>query len=690
MKKKITRILTATMLAVMMVFTAIPFASAATNNNALDETKKVSFTLNCSKPGYTFTVYKVAELKTTENPYKTGYDSLIPSISDEILSGKTSNVLSALDGLSSIPSTASTVGTFTTSATSVKKTFSSLAQGLYYIKATNFPAGVRSVTNSVVSLPYYNNGWVYSINDIDLATKVNDGDVVTGKTITNSTKDNVNFTDVSLGDTVNFEIKSSTAGSSEMKLKSYTVYDEMSAGLTLDKDSVKVALLNAQGGKVADLASTDYALNVTSEVDGKATTFNVALTNAYLQKKDFYAEGVTYTSVTYSAKLNKYAVAGKTGNPNTETKLVYSNKNGVESEVNGNTVYVYTFAVTVYKTDTSGNPLEGAGFDLFVSEEDGNTLTNEIATGVSDKTGKVTFYNSNKEEIKLASGKYYIVETKAPTGYNIYGKVIPVTIDVTYGATFVDGSYITNCPTDGTASVDVKDTKVVVPQTGGVGTVMFYILDNMKSPDGRKENFVKGIQEYRMMSMRTTSEKFDTTQNKLDSALKAYSQTHYMSEKLKLQKQINKLTTKKEKLMRKLKALDEWSAKFDAVKAMPDTEADNIINKSCQNIVDEFTTNPQALKKQADTIVSSTAKVIFEENYLKNAEMSIEDDYDSIDGIINNGNKQQEYEKLKEPEKKSERRTAPLSRNQIKQNANTIAHNEQQTNDKTKTQGQEL
>lgn len=217
-------------------------------------------------------------------------------------------------------------------------------------------------------------------------------------------------------------------------------------------------------------------------------------------------------------------------------------------------------------------------------------------------------------------------------------------------------------------------------------------FDNMKSPDGRKENFVKGIQEYRMMSMRTTSEKFDATQNKLNNALKAYSQTHYMSEKLKLQKQINKLTNKKEKLINKLKALDECSAKFEAVKAMPDKEADNIISKSCQNIVDEFTNNPQALKKQADTIVNSTAKVIAEENYLKNAEMSIEDDYDSIDGIINNGNKQQEYDKLKgsESEKKSERRTAPLSRNQIKQNANTIAHNEQQTNDKTKTQGQEL
>lgn len=212
----------------------------------------------------------------------------------------------------------------------------------------------------------------------------------------------------------------------------------------------------------------------------------------------------------------------------------------------------------------------------------------------------------------------------------------------------------------------------------------------MKSPDGRKENFVKGMQEYGTMAMRTTSEKFDTTQSKLDAAIKAYGQTHYMSEKLKLRKQIDKLTNKKEKLINKLKALNEWSDKFESVKTMPDKEANNIISKSCQNIVDEFTTNPQALKKQADVIVLSAAKAVTEENYLKNAEMSIEDDYDSIDGIINNGNKQQEYEKLKEPEKKSERRTAPLSRNQIKQNANTIAHNEQQTNDKTKTQGQEL
>ena len=466
-KNNVFKIFTAMAVAVLMIMSAIPFASAATNNNLLDTAKKVSITTKCAKPGYTFTVYKVAELKTTENPYQTGYTSLVPSISEDILRGKSSVVLAALDGIATMPSTASVVGTFTTSATSVTKTFSGLAQGMYYIKATNYPAGVKSVTNSVIALPYYNNGWVYTYKAIDLATKVNDGDVVTGKTITNSTKDNANYTDVSLGDTVNFEIKSSTAGSSTMKLKSYSVYDEMSAGLTLDKDSVKVALLNAQGGKIADLTTSDYTLNVTSEVDGKATTFNVAITNAYLQKNDFYARNAAYTSVTYSAKLNKYAVVGKAGNPNTETKLVYANKNGVESEVNGNTVYVYSFAVTTNKIDTNGTP-----------------LTNAIAAGTSDKTGKVTYYNTSKEEIKIASGKYYIVETKAPTGYNIYGKVIPITIDVTYGAAFTDGSYITNCPTDGTVSIDVKDTRLFFPQTGGAGTAMFYVIGSALAISG--------------------------------------------------------------------------------------------------------------------------------------------------------------------------------------------------------------
>ena len=43
----------------------------------------------------------------------------------------------------------------------------------------------------------------------------------------------------------------------------------MSAGLTLNKSSFKVTLVDAKGAKVADLTKgTDYKVNVTSEGEG--------------------------------------------------------------------------------------------------------------------------------------------------------------------------------------------------------------------------------------------------------------------------------------------------------------------------------------------------------------------------------------------------------------------------------------
>lgn len=478
MKKYISRTLVSIMMVLTLIFVSVPFVSAAT---ALDTSRKVSISLNCSKPGYTFEVFKVASLDTNNtSPYETKYTSLVPEISSSILSGSAKGALTALDKLSAIPSTAPSQGTWTTSATSTTKTFSNLAQGIYYIKAVNYPAGVTSVTNSVVALPYYNNSdWVYSVSAINLASKVLDDTPTTHKTITNSTKDNENYTDVSLGDTVNFEIKSSVAGSAEMKLGSYAVYDDMSAGLTLNKGSFNVALLKADGTKITDLDKSEYAVNVTSEADGSNTVFNVALTNTYLQTDEFYGSDVKYTSVTYSAVLNKHAVVGTAGNPNTESKLEYSNKNGVKSEVEGNTVYVYTYAVTSSKVDESGNPLANANFSLYKTSADATANTNAVASGVSDENGKVKYLNSKGEEIRLQSGIYYAKETKAPEGYNIYDAVITVDLTASYGNALTNGTYVTNCPENGTATFEVKDSKLVAPQTGGMGNVIFYVLGSV-------------------------------------------------------------------------------------------------------------------------------------------------------------------------------------------------------------------
>ena len=60
MKSIFKKSMAVTIVVLMLILTAIPFASAAT---LLDESKKVSFKVNCDKPGYTFEVYEVAKQK---------------------------------------------------------------------------------------------------------------------------------------------------------------------------------------------------------------------------------------------------------------------------------------------------------------------------------------------------------------------------------------------------------------------------------------------------------------------------------------------------------------------------------------------------------------------------------------------------------------------------------------------------
>lgn len=464
MRKSIRKSFTGKLLAVVMMltllFAAIPTASAAT---ALKTDQKVNISVKCTKPGYTFELFRVANLKsTTATPFKTEYKSLINSISAEILAGDSKAALDALD--TADLSTAVSQGTFTSSATNTTQSFSNLEQGIYYIKCVKYPAGVTSITNSVLALPYYNNGeWVYSYAEINLASKVADSTPSTEKSITNSTKNNTNYTDVSLGDTVNFKLKNTVAGSNDIKLTTYAVYDDMSAGLTLNKNSFKVTLVDAKGAKVADLTKgTDYKVNVTSEGEGKNTKFNVALTSEYLAKSAFYTSNAKYVIVTYSATLNKYAVKGTAGNPNEDVKLEYGNDSGVDS-VPGNKVYVYTYGLKVLKLNEAGNPLAGATFDLYNDK----AHTNVIGTGTSDSNGNVIFKNSANEEISLQSGTYYIVETVAPSGYNVYGKVIEVEIPVQYNSVFTKNTWVKNAPTNGAVEITVTDTIVFFPKTGG-------------------------------------------------------------------------------------------------------------------------------------------------------------------------------------------------------------------------------
>ena len=327
---------------IMVIAVSIPCVSAATSE--LTTTKKVSFTAECSKPGYEFSVYKIADLKTTTNPYSVKYDVKVSSgevqamVADGNLSdANRAKILNALDKDTQLAG-ASIVGTYKVDTDGKSKTFSDLAQGIYYVRATNFPSGVKKVTNSAFALPYYTaeNGWVYDLDTINLAAKVEEDNPDIEKEITNSTQNNVNFTDVSIGDTVEFKIESSVVGAVnnvdvlDFKLNSYVVTDIMSKGLTLNQKSFALSLEDENDKNLAEIAASDYTVNVTAEA-GRDTNFTVSLKKSYLQKNEFYS--ADHVAIRFSAVLNKYATTEPVGNPNEAVKLTYTNKNDVKGEI---------------------------------------------------------------------------------------------------------------------------------------------------------------------------------------------------------------------------------------------------------------------------------------------------------------------------------------------------------------------
>ncbi len=482
-----TKRLISILLAIFM-FTAIavPVANAAAGDNALDTTKKVSITMNCDKVGYEFEVFKIADLVTGTNPYTVKYDVKVndAAVKAAVADGNfeeadRGNILTALDKDTDLTG-ATSVGKYNVDTDGNTKTMSDLAQGIYYVRAVNFPAGVKAVTNSCFALPYYSeNGWTFTLDAINLAEKVEDEQPEIHKIITNSTRGSENFSDVSIGDTVEFKITTSVLGvvdeipEHEFKLNSYVITDLMSKGLTLNQNSFAVTLVDNEGNELAKLDPKDYTVKVTAK-EGSDTTFTVSLNKSYLQKDDFYAAENVIT--TYSAVLNKYATTETTGNPNDAVELKYSNKNDVEGKVEGNTVYVYTFKVQVNKVDENGDPLSGADFSVYKTEADAKDEKNALASGTSDNNGEVIFRNADSAEMLLQSGTYYVKETKAPSGYNKYTDVIPVEIKVTYGETLTNGTYIVSGPQLGLATVNVKNSKTVLPQTGGQGNIIAYSI----------------------------------------------------------------------------------------------------------------------------------------------------------------------------------------------------------------------
>lgn len=491
---KTTKKIFAAFLAVMMIALMIPFTASAAVADSYTVRFNSSYTVTTDegtetkyRDGFTVSIYKVASLNTETGAYTpvTGWSTDVQTALNSKKDANGIDSAALLTALNKDYKNNSAVDTWTigegegktrTYDLTVYKnpTEGQLGFGVYFIAWTGYPANatVASFNNTVVSLPYYGTvgttkDWT-GIEQINLGTKVNTGeptvtkefddrDDVFTETSDNKTKFITEFTgeDHNIG----FKLTGSVTGTNEVPSTSYKITDTYTNGLTVNTDSVAVTLTG--GAKDITLTKdTDYTVTPGSgqfTVELKSTVLNKGtdLDSDTADTQNFYS--FTDVVVTYDGYLNSKAVDKKTVN---DVYLNYSQRaDKVENTVPGDEVHLYSFSLDVVKVDANNTSTKLGGATFQLSSEDGSYVVTQTTSSAEATLGVATFSG-------LKAGTYKLQETSAPTGYNINSTVYTIVISDT-GAVTSNNKTVTQ--------VEVGDTPLVTPKTGGVGTMMFTI-----------------------------------------------------------------------------------------------------------------------------------------------------------------------------------------------------------------------
>lgn len=443
---KTTKKIFAAVLAVMMIALMIPFSASAAEGNTYNAFIK-------GKNGFTVDVYKVAKINTTTGEYTEiqGGTAVATALKTwKNASGNDSKAL--LEACENATFTdADSKGNHTFASDEDVYNFGTNEAGVYYVKVTGQPAetSVKKKGGALFALPEGTKTTQGSA-EAPIELKINTGAVEVSKEIVGGDIDTKKTT-ASAGDTVTFKLTASVTGSKEVPLTEYTIHDNLSGSF----DTPAVTEVKVDNTK---LSTSDYTVDASSQSDIKISLSESYLKAAKEGTNDFYAS--SDVTVTLTAILKDTAVSGNTTTANSNSdSLTYTNVYGKASKP-GDTVYVYTFDLPVFKYDGTTDNKTGLGNATFELKTKEGTL---IDTKRTDSSGNVTF-------AKLAAGTYKVKETVAPAGYNLNSSEYTVDISTTGVITVtVDGN-----PSE-VNQVEVPDYPVTVPSTGGMGTMMFYV-----------------------------------------------------------------------------------------------------------------------------------------------------------------------------------------------------------------------
>lgn len=294
---------------------------------------------------------------------------------------------------------------------------------------------------------------------------------------------------VSIGQVVKYTVTGSVPDTTGYAEYVYNIHDTLSSGLDFVNDengaptsdgNVKVT--------VAFKDATDASTAPTTATLDTANKRKMSLDLSAWVKANQTNKGKEFT-VTYYAKVNKDAVVTEKN----KAQLEYGNKPGETTTTTPSEAKTPTYPLDINKIKTgSKEKLAGAKFSLYTSETDAKNGTNPIkVTGsngnyvVNPESTTTEFESVKSIDVEgynlrvngLAEGTYYLVETKAPDGFNKL--TAPIVIKITKSTTGneEDWTLSKNDVKEEDKIIDVENsTGSMLPSTGGMGTIAFTVV----------------------------------------------------------------------------------------------------------------------------------------------------------------------------------------------------------------------